>query len=35
VVIAANLNLKDGVEVQVGKAAATPATKETSGGNEQ
>jgi len=35
VVIAGNLNLKDGVKVQVGRAAATPATKEAPGGNEQ
>ena len=35
VVIAGNLNLKDGAKVQVGKTAPTPATKKASGGNEK
>ena len=35
VVIAGNLNLKDGAEVQLGKAAPTPATKKVSGGSEE
>jgi len=35
VVIAGNLNLKDGAKVQLGKAALNPVTKKVSGGNEQ
>jgi len=35
VVIAGNLNLKDGANVQLGKATLTPATKKVSRGNEQ
>jgi multidrug resistance efflux pump len=35
VVIVGNLNLKDGAEVELGKAALSPATKTASGGDEQ
>jgi len=35
VVIAGNLNLKDGAKVQLGKAVPTPAAKKGSGGKEQ
>ncbi len=35
VVVVGNLNLKDGAQVQLDKAAPTPATKTASGGNEQ
>ena len=35
VVIAGNLNLKDGAEVQLGKAAPSLATNKPSEGNEQ